>query len=536
MVRDLNRLATEQFDAVVVGGGIYGLATAWELTARGAKTALVERGDFSAATSFNSLKTIHGGIRSLQHGAIGEMREFVRERRALARMAPHLVRVLPFIVPTSRHVIRNAAAMGAFLRAYDVLASDRNNGVDPSRALPASRIVSREECLRLNPLIEPDGVTGGAVWHDYQMHSPERFAMALLESATRAGAAAANYASARSLLRRGKDAAGIAVHDELTGADFDLRARVVVNAAGPWAWPLLERFGVVPAARPHLGMALAMNLVVRHPPPSHALGALSGNRFLFLVPWRDRSIIGTSQDRFEAGPDALGVQRTHFLALLKDADRAFPRASLDEGSVSLVHRGLLPAADTGSALLKRTILRDHRRDGVPGLVTVVGVRYTTARAAAERAADRILPLLGRAPGRSDTAQRPLAGGDIDDVERYTREQIALSDLDDDLVDRLVATYGTGSGAIATLMRQEPSLAVALGATCPVTQAEILHAVRAEMAVHLSDALRRTGAASLGHPGRDAVQSGAAVMAAELGWSDERRAAEEAAIDTAVFVP
>ena len=202
MFRDLRALAADPFDAVVIGGGVYGLATLWDLASRGLRVALLERGDFAAATSFNSLKTIHGGIRALQHGSLREMREFVRERRALAIIAPHLVRPLPFVVPTYRHPIRNRAAMGLFFATYDRLAADRNRGVDPSRHLPRSRTVGRADCLRLNPAIDPTGVTGGAVWHDYQLQATERLPMALLRSAVEAGAVAANYVEADRLLVR----------------------------------------------------------------------------------------------------------------------------------------------------------------------------------------------------------------------------------------------------------------------------------------------------------------------------------------------
>src|SRR5688500_7667215 len=133
MIRDLARLSTDMFDAIVVGGGVYGLATAWELASRGISVAILDRSDFAAGTSFNSLKTVHGGIRALQHGALRDMREFVRERRAIATIAPHLVRPLPFVVPTYRHPVRNRTAMGLFFAVYHQLAADRTGGVDPSR-------------------------------------------------------------------------------------------------------------------------------------------------------------------------------------------------------------------------------------------------------------------------------------------------------------------------------------------------------------------------------------------------------------------
>ncbi|MBA3885265.1 MAG: FAD-dependent oxidoreductase [Acidobacteria bacterium] len=537
MVRDLASLASTRFDTVIVGGGVYGLATAWELASRGVSVALVERGDFAGATSFNSLKTVHGGIRALQHGALGEMREFVRERRAIAMMAPHLVRPLPFIVPTYRHPVRNRLAMGLFFATYDRLSADRNAGVDPSRALPRSRTVGRAECLRLNPAIDPDGVTGGAIWHDYQMHSPERFALALLQSAVDSGAAVANYVEATALLIENGRVQGLRVLDRPTGTPFDIRATTVVNAAGPWARRLP---GPASLRRPR--WSVAMNLVFDRAPLPHAVGGMAAGRFLFMVPWRNRSIVGTSHDEHvEPGdadplgaadpPERLALAPHLIEAFLRDAQAAFPGGALGPDQITLVHRGLLPAGAGRGTLLKRSIVHDHGSDGLAGLLTVVGVRYTTARATAQRAAHCIGIMLGRTLPASATARRTLAGGDIPNVARYEREQCAASALPLDQVVRLIATYGTGHVAVASLIRADPALGAPLSATCAVTRAEILYAARHEMALHLADALlRRTHAGAGGHPGAPAVESAADVMATELGWTAGQRATEVEAVD------
>ena len=246
MKRDLQRLATATFHAIVAGGGVYGLTIAHELSRRGMTVCLVERDDFAAGTSFNSLKTLHGGIRELQQGALARVREFVRERREIARLAPHLVRVLPFVIPTSRRHPR--PLMRAFLAGYDLLARDRNEGVDPSQRLPASRVISRAECLDLNPLIDAHGVTGGAVWHDYQLHSPERLAVALVDSMVRREAAATNYTEILAVLRAGGTVSGVRVRDRLSDEVFDVRAPIVINAAGPWA--PISSAAATPASRP----------------------------------------------------------------------------------------------------------------------------------------------------------------------------------------------------------------------------------------------------------------------------------------------
>ncbi len=193
MLRNLIRLSDTPFDILIVGAGIYGATIAWDAAARGLSVAIVDRGDFGGATSFNSLKTVHGGLRSLQRAAFADMREFIRERRALSRIAPHLVHPLPFVIPTYRHPMRNKPLMRVVMAVNDLIAFDRNRQPDSSKHLPPGRVVSRAECLRLNPAIAPDGVTGGVVWHDCQMYSADRLTLAFIASACRAGATAANH-------------------------------------------------------------------------------------------------------------------------------------------------------------------------------------------------------------------------------------------------------------------------------------------------------------------------------------------------------
>lgn len=515
MIRHLARLADETFDTLVVGGGIYGLATAHALIQQGLSVALIEGRDFGGATSFNSLKTVHGGIRALQHGAIADAREFVRERRAVATLAPHLVRVLPFVVPTALHPIRNRTAMRLFLQTYDLVSRDRNAGVDAAVHLPRSYTVGRRRALQLNPAIDPRGVTGAAVWHDYQLHSPERFAIAIARAIDDAGGAIANYVEAASLLRDGNHIAGVRAKDALTGDPFDIRAALTINATGPWAWQLLAGAGLrVPE---DAGFSLAMNLVVQRPPPPHALGGIAAGRFLFLVPWRDRSILGTSHEGFHRDPGTRPGP-ADVAALLHDGASAFPRLGLTAEDIRLVHRGLLPSRayrTAHGALLKRSIVRDHRADGLSGLLSVVGVRYTTARATAQAVAHFACQILDRRLFPIDP--QPLPDARFEDLGRYLRDHTPL--------ERLIRRYGT-------LHTELPTDALTpLAAGTDVTRAEVLHAIRSEMALTLADVvLRRTDLATGGHPGVDRLRAAAALMAAERGWSAIRTSDEIARVE------
>lgn len=543
MVRDLRRLADTRFDLIVVGAGFYGAVAAWDATLRGLSVALIDQGDFGGATSFNNLKTLHGGLRSLQSMNLRQMRLFIRERRALARVAPHLVQPLAFVVPTYRHPARSALALGVALGINDVVSRDRHDGLpDPALHLPPGRIVSRAECLRLNPVIDPRGVTGGAVWHDYQMHNTDRMTLAFVLSAADAGAATANYVQAEALVGDGSRVTGVRVRDVLTGEGFEMAAAAVLNATGPWAASFLAALGeraTAPAPR----LSRAMNLVLAQPRVAQACGGRVDGRFLFMAPWREVTLVGTSHDVHEGGPDALTVSRQHLDAFVDDVRRAFPLADITAADVRMVHRGLLPMV-SGSGrdvrLLRESAVVDHATRGVHGLVSMFGVRYTTARATAARAIDVVFRQRGvREVPPSRTDQTSVVGGAIANTGQFVRavglRQVA--NVGADMLQRLARTYGTAYDQVLQPLQQSPALARRIGVHCAVSAAEVLHATRHESAVRLSDALiRRTEAGSAGHPGDDAIANAAALMAREHGWDAQRTRDEIAAVERFYQLP
>jgi glycerol-3-phosphate dehydrogenase len=537
VVRDIRRLAGHTFDVLVIGGGIYGATAAWEAAHRGLSVALVEASDFGAGTSFHSLKTVHGGLRSLQRGSLAEMREFIRERRALLRIAPHLVHPLPFLVPTYPDPRRGRLVMRAGLTVNDLVASDRNAGLDPARHLPGSRLLGREECLRRFEGLPPASITGGALWHDAQMYSAERLTLAFVASAVGAGAVAANHAEVTGLLRDGDRVIGAEVRDRLGDERLEVRSRVVINAAGAWARAIVER--ELPGARNPLvpRLSKAMNVVARRAAPPCGLGGLSHGRFFFQVPWRGVAIFGTSHVPYDGDPaDALRVTSAEIEPLLADANRAFPAARLGLGDVTLVHRGLLPMTSFDGRevrLAKQSQLRDHRDDGLPGLVSIVGVRYTTARHTAQQAVSMACALLGRTAPPSRTAVTPLAGGDTGPFAAFLERTVAERPpaLDARTAEHLGRAYGADASRVMQHVAADPALAAPLGRHCPTTRAEVQHAVRHEMAVTLTDALlRRTEAGAIAHPGDDAAREAAGIMAAALGWDQARVDREIAALD------
>ena len=470
MKRDLGALVAREHDLLVVGGGIHGAMAAWDAAQRGLSVALVEAADFGAGASWNSLKTVHGGLRHLQRADVFGLRESARERRALLRIAPDLVRPLSFLVPTYGHGAKGREALFCGLVLNDLLTADRNAGLPTEQHIPRGRLLPPDEVLARVPGLASAGLTGGALWTDAQVESSERLLIGVLREAGRLGAVLANHAPVEKLLRSDARVVGVQVTDSLGGAAFEVRARVVVLAAGAGNTALWTSLGL---RRPGVPQLRAINLVLRRSVgPTIAVGGQADGRYLFVVPWRDRSMVGT--DYAPASEDGQPSPES-FLAA---AARAFPWARLTADDVALVHRGLVPGTSGASGLWTRSRVVDHsEEDATPGLLSLIAAKYTTARGIAERAVDRAVGQLGRtaAPCRTATTTlteaRPLPG--------TLEEQARL-------------------------------------------------AVRDEMALHLDDVLlRRLDVGTAGRPPEEAVARVALVVANELGWNAERRAAEEA---------
>jgi glycerol-3-phosphate dehydrogenase len=332
------------------------------------------------------------------------------------------------------------------------------------------------------------------------------------------------------------------VRDVIDGDALDVRAAAVLNATGPWAAAFLAQLGV-PSSTTAPRLSRAMNLVVDGVRVPQGCGGRARGRFLFMAPWRRVTLIGTSHDVHEGSADALRVSGDDVEAFLAEVREAFPNAPLTRDEVRLVHRGLLPMVSAEKQhvhLLRESVVIDHRRDGVDGLISMFGVRYTTARATAERAIDVLFEQRQtRRPPPCRTADTPLVGGAISSKEQFARavDGRVVAPVPPAMLRRLATTYGTDYDTVVQLAGADPALAEPLGERCEVSGAEIVRAVRHEAAVRLSDALiRRTEAGAAGHPGHDAVSRASAIMAHELHWDDQRVRAETDAVEAFFRLP
>lgn len=534
MKRNLEELTRNNYDLLVIGGGIYGACVAWEASLRGLTVALVEKADFGGATSANSLKIIHGGLRYLQHADLKRMRESIHERTTLMRIAPHLVHPLPILLPLYGHGMKGKEVFSIALALNDLISCDRNFLRDSQKHIPRGKVISAQECQQLLPNIARADLTGGAIFYDAQVYNSERLTLAFLRSAWHSGADIANYVEVQGFVHDGQSIKGVQVKDTLSGEQFEISAKTVVNTSGPWVNRVLSKFNgsVLPAP---VNFAKAMNLVLRRQLfDTYAVGLYSqnnfhdpdsivnkGSRLLFVAPWRGKSIVGTAYSVFDGNPDNWSVSEAEIQEFIDALNQAYPEAKLTREDVALVHSGLLPRTninDMGEPVLaKQYQIHDHSQDGCEGLFSVVGVKYTTARDVAQKVIDRIFQSWGRKVPPSQSASTSLYGGKIEQFGDFLAQAIDqhAHQVAEPTIQRLVYNYGSEYAQILNYCTNFPDS----HPDSAVLQAEVLHAVRQEMAQNLSDVVfRRTELGSAGNPGYEKLKVCAEVMGKELGWT------------------
>jgi glycerol-3-phosphate dehydrogenase len=550
MQRNTKTAADEQFDVAIIGGGAFGAAAAWDASLRGLRTILIEARDFGSGASSECFKMVHGGIRYLQHADIGRLRHSAHERSALLRIAPHLVQPLPIVIPTYGRGREGRFFLSTGARVYDWLTFDRNAGIDdPARRISPTRQLSVDEVMELFPNLRRDKLTGAVVFEDGQMYNPARLVLAFVNSAVRAGATALNYAEATEFLWSGQRVVGVRVRDRLHGDTFDVRARLVLNAAGPGAEYLLEPHAHFRKWKRGVFSRDAYFIINRAPTSPYAL-AVQGQsrdrdallsrsaRHLFVVPWRHYTLVGVWHKVFSGRPENAVVDEQELDAWVKELSASYPALGLKRDEIIYANCGLVPFGDANStaetmSFGKESRFIDHRKKhGVEGLVTLIGIRFTTARADAAKALDMLLKQLPSAPRAPNTAHLPLIGGDISDTAALrSRAQLSRpAYVSARTLDALLRNHGTEYTHLLSLAAENPPERERLAQTDTI-MAEVTYAVRSEMAMRLEDVvLRRTDMGSGSHPGARALDMAAARMQQLLGWSDRRRMEEVAHTD------
>ena len=523
-----NRLAGldgAALDAVVIGGGIAGAGVARDLALRGASVALFEKGDFASGTSSKSSKLIHGGLRYLELGDFKLVRESLREKRTLERLAPHLVRPLPFLVPVYRGAARGLITVRIGMWLYDLLT--------PGKSTERYRVLRPVDTLAMEPSVRAEDLRGAGYYFDDLLLYPERLCLENVLSAARHGARTFNYCEVEEFVPGRRGVEGVKVRDLLSGQVQLVRATAVVNCAGPWVDRLRAMARVADRSPRVVRTTKGIHCLLPRMTDRAVYLSTHDERMIFVIPWREFSLVGTTDTDFEGDPDRLWATRDEVTYLLDEVAKVLPdkRATFD--NVSYTYAGVRPLSFEPGASASR-VSREHKviPEGPDGrFLSVTGTKLTCFRSLAEDVGDRVMRLLGRGePPR--TARLTLDGADEEVGKIEARvwmdvsEEMVATGLSRGTLRTLVETYGRAYPRVLELGRKLPDGFERLCPSNPEIVAQLHHAVREEMAVSLQDLLlRRTGIGQSRCQGLDCAEPIAARMAELGGWTRRRLDAE-----------
>jgi glycerol-3-phosphate dehydrogenase len=519
------RLESSEFDALIIGGGIVGTGIARDLTLRGLSVALVEQRDLASGTSSRPTRLIHGGLRYLENFDFGLVRTDMREREVLLRLAPHLVQPLRFLMPMYARGMLYRAKLQAGMQLYDALSFDKS--------LPTRQWLNRRQALRAEPSLNPVELQGAWQFYDGQVSLVERLVIENALDAASEGAVIATHAPALRFLTHDANATitGAIVEDRLSGRSVHVRARLTINATGPWLD--VTTAGLRRGRRPLLRLTKGVHLVTpnatRH---AHVLFARRDGRLFFVIPWLDHSLVGTTDTDYRGDPAEAAATEEDVEYLIDEARAAFPSGRFDDIYYTYAGVRALVRVESVSAgkVSRKHALHDHsQREGIGGIVSVVGGKITGYRAIAEEVGELVARKLGQLEDRGSLTQvRPLPGGQLDDVESYVEREVwpraSALGLDRAQADHMGGVYGSLAQTLLTLAERDSRLAERVCPNQPSIAAELCRAVGDEWAVSLGDVLlRRTPIGLHACQGLDCLDSIADHLAAVLGWDDAERA-------------
>lgn len=522
--RNLERLASERLDLLIIGGGITGAGIARDAILRGLRVGLVERRDFACGTSSRSSKLIHGGLRYLPQGDVALVMEAANERRAVRQIGPHLTRPQQMLVPV--HSRSGYLTINAGLFTYDRMARVHKE--------ERNRMLGREETLALEPLLRPERIYGAGLYYEY-LTDDARLVIDALKAAAALGALIVNRTAVTSFLHEGGGISGVVAHDESSGDELPIQARVIVNAAGPWvdAVRLLEGEGekqrlhltkgihlILPRERLDVGRCVVMNA--------------ADKRSVFVIPRGDVVYLGTTDTDYDGRFDdpPITAEDAEYLLAAANATFAVDRLTFDD--VVGAWAGLRPLLHQEGKKPSEISRKDEVMISAGGLISIAGGKLTTFRKMAERITDMVAERLTaqglRLPDKlGDSESYPLSGGDIDSgVATYiTHLQQRWPRVAADVVERLVSLYGSNGERMVEAMANDPKLGERCAADSPVTYSEVAYAVREEMALSVEDFLERRARVFLWsrHNGLDIAPAVARLMGGLLGWDARRIDAE-----------
>ena len=509
------------YDVVVIGGGINGAGIACDAALRGLRVLLLEAKDFGSGTTSWSSRLIHGGLRYLEYGEIPLVFESLRERRTLRRIAPHLVKPLRLIIPLYSGGRRAPWMVRVGMLAYDVLSA--------GKSLPRHKMLDPDEVAANAESINRNGLRGGASYYDAQVPFAERLVIEIIIAASQAGADVRNYSPVTEIRTSLDGPHRVEFTDGPAGERQEVTTKCIVNAAGPWVDAVLARSQM--HAPRLMGGTKGSHIVVSNftgaPKDAFYVEAAEDGRPVFIIPWNDQYLIGTTDIRYSGDPGDAQASEEEIAYLLETVNMVFPGAELKRDAINYTYSGVrpLPYVEKGpeGAITRRHIIRRHKASGV---MSIIGGKLTTYRHLAEQVVDKLQKVLERDERNCTTASTPLPGGNV--PKRLPAEIRGLSDKGQQ---RLLDLYGARVARLAALCSATPALGEIIDERNQVLAAGVVMAIRDEFARNLIDLMHRRLMIGLSaDQGRPAISAVAAAAAREYGWDDDRLASELAALE------
>ena len=513
----LSSLAKDQFDILVIGGGVTGVGAALDAASRGLKVALVEASDIASGTSSRSSKLIHGGLRYLEQYDFKLVREALHERELMvSSIAPHLVKPLAFLYPLHEKV-RERTYVGAGLALYDALRGFK-------RALPGHKHISQKKIAEIAPSLRPDIVTGAVKYFDAQVDDA-RHTMMIARTAARHGAVIATGVKVESLIRDGKRVTGVKARDIETGKLITIKATATVMCAGIWSDQLHDSFGIKPGY--HVTMSKGVHIVL----PKKAINSTEGVilktpvSVLFLIPWNNQWLVGTTDTPYTEDRSKPLADRSDVEYIINEANKVLkPKLKIED--VIGVYAGLRPLVSNNKDSETTKLSREHTVDrSAPGFVSIAGGKYTTYRVMGKDVIDLAAVELRRLVADSVTSKLPIVGADgyfalAQQVDRIAEE----SGLSVESVSHLLNRYGSLMSEVLEIIDENPKLAQPVTKDLPYLKAEIYYAVSHEGARSVDDVLSRRTRLAFEAPdsAMHLVDDVAAIIAPVLGWTAKQK--------------
>jgi glycerol-3-phosphate dehydrogenase len=507
----------KHYDVIVIGAGINGAGVARDAAMRGLKVLILDKGDIASGTSSVSTRLIHGGLRYLEHGEFGLVRESLRERQILLHIASHLVKPLSILLPIYRYSKRGRLKIRIGMFAYDALSNDK--------LLTRHSMLSALQTLEQEPGLARKDLVGAAVYCDGQVEFAERLVLENVLSAAEHGAAVRTYHRVDKLSFEAAQTVSINVSDLLMHETCVVSASMVVNAAGPWVDQLLAK--AIPTPTQLIGGTKGSHIVVKPfqgaPKTALYIEARADHRPFFIIPWNNLYLLGTTEVRFSDSPDEARIDANEVEYLLNETNNLFPQAHLDKESILFTFCGVRPLAFV-SGKDEQSITRRHFLCESPGLISIVGGKLTTYRKVAEETVDLLAKRLGRRVSECRTAEIELPGA-VDFASCAEHFRLGTN-LPAKTTERLIRIYGSRAQEIARLAELDSNLNKVIDEESGGIAAEVVFAVRHEFARTLSDVLvRRTLWAFSAKGVFEVAEKAAAVCAAYFEWSADRVAKE-----------